>query len=98
MSMTTENNTEWLAVINIAGYGAGSWARGPGHDDQIKRACRFFKQNFKHLFKLPRGTMVKVVMLDVTGRDNIRWDDSGFFDEDRKEPMNITEIVEARLP
>lgn len=88
---------EWLAII-IGPYGGGSWARGRDMDVQIKRVCKIFKSDWKTLFKLPKGQEVKVVILDVTDRDHVYWDDFGFHDKDRGESFKPHSVVKAALP
>lgn len=73
---------DYLAVITNQ-FGGGSWARGADRADAIKRAARFYKKDWSHLFKVgKKGQVIKVNVIDVTGYDQIEWDDRGFWRTD----------------
>lgn len=92
-----ESDRTWLAYVST-GMGGGTWARGKDRDKQIKAAARQFKSDWKHLFKLPKGQIVKIAVVDVTGQGSVSWDDNGFFNTDTKEEIPVQAVVRYPLP
>jgi hypothetical protein len=76
----TEQVKEYLCVATHA-YGGGSFARGKGREEQIKRVARIYKEDWKHLFKNigKKGSPLIVNVIDTTDLDEVRWDDRGFW-------------------
>jgi hypothetical protein len=70
---------DWLAFINVSG-GGGSWARGADRQDTIRRCLRIFKSDWSGLLELA-GAEVTVIVADVTGHDQVRFDDGGVWVE-----------------
>ena len=87
---------DFLAVIDV--MGVGSWARGPDREKAIKDVVRLFKRDFKTYFKLPKGKVVaiNVVAITGTGNGNVHWDACGFHTED-KETIIAVETVKYTL-
>lgn len=72
---------DYLAVINV--MGTGSWARGPDKEKAVKDVIRIFKRDFKTYFVLKKGTKLHIDLLDVTGHDNVTWDETGYWSNDK---------------
>lgn len=88
----SDTKRDYLAVITTA-YGGGSYARGPDRVDTIKRAAKLYKQDWKHLLKI--GKTVKVNVIDVTGHDEVSWDDRGFYIADEETIVRLDTPVEV---
>jgi hypothetical protein len=67
---------DYIVIVSIGG-GGGSWARGADRDQTIERCKRILKSDWKSLFDFKRGTVIKANVLDVTGFDQVEWDDRG---------------------
>jgi hypothetical protein len=93
-TISTQPEKDYLAVISVSG--AGSWARGPDKEKQIKRVLRLFKQDFKNYFKLEKGKEVHIDVLDVTDHETVTWDDFGFHSKS-KAPLGPVERVVRTL-
>lgn len=92
-----ESDRSWLAYVST-GMGGGTWARGKDRDKQIRAVARQFKSDWKHLFNLPKGQIVKIAVVDVTGRDGVYWDDFGFYDKETREEIPLQAVVNYPLP
>lgn len=71
-----EKEKDFLAIINV-GYGGGSWGRNKDKAAAIVRCAQIVKSDWKHLFKIPKT--VKGMVYDVSGYNDVRWDDFGFY-------------------
>ena len=70
--------TDYLAIIMVGGC-AGSFARDPDKAKAIAAVARIFKRDFRNYYKLPKGQTITINVIDVTGYDEIAWDESGFY-------------------
>lgn len=66
---------KYLAIINT-GWGGGSWARDVNKSTAIERCAKITKSDWGHMLKIPET--VKGMVYDVSGHDDIMWDDFGF--------------------
>lgn len=82
---------DYLAVITV--NGVGSWARDPDKAKAIKNVVRRFRADFKSYFKLPKGTEINIDVLDVSGHDQVWWDDRCFYTKDDKPFTGPVEVV-----
>lgn len=94
MDMTEKN--EWLAIIKVGDI--SSWARGADLDEQVARVCRLFKSDWKRLYRLKKGTPVKVIVVDAVDHEVISWGDDGILDCKTKEKLKPHCVIEATLP
>lgn len=71
-----QDKRDYLALIYLNGE-CGSWARGDNKIEVAQRAARILKQDWKHLYKLPKGKIINVAVADVTGHNTIEWRNGG---------------------
>jgi len=67
---------DYLCVISNGM--SGSYYRGPDKQKAIASVVKIYKRDFRDYFKCTKGTPVIVNVVDVTGHDNVWWNDSGF--------------------
>lgn len=80
---------DYLALILCSGM--GTYWRCKDRDEAIKRCAKLFKSDFKSILKI--GKTVKVNVYDVTGYDEVWWDDRGLWS--RKKQIDVPwEIVD----
>lgn len=70
------SDRDFLVVVSLP-YGGGSWARGKDREQTIQDCKRILKQDWKSLFKFKKGSKVLFNVLEVTGYNNVQWDDFG---------------------
>lgn len=94
MNTKTTGERDYLAIILI---GAGSsWARGPNKDDVVARVKRGVVADWSSLFKL-KGAEATVNVVDVTGYDEVWWDDRGIHVGGDPEPSLPVERIKVAL-
>ena len=69
---------DWLAYIPM-GCG-GTWARGKDREATIRRCVRMCRSDWGSLYKLA-GAKVDILVADVRGHDQVRFDPSGIWTE-----------------
>jgi len=90
-----EQAKDYLAVITV--NGVGSWARETDREKAIKNAIRRFKADFNTYFKLEKGKVINIDVLDVTGQDTVWWDDRCFYTKNDKPFDGPVERIERTL-
>jgi hypothetical protein len=94
-STMADTAKDYLAVIDV--MGVGSWARDPDKEKAIKNVVRLFKQDFKTYFKLPKGKVINIDVLDVTGHGTVTWDSAGFYTKDETPFVGPVERIKRTL-
>lgn len=94
--MNTESKgvRDYIAII-LVGSGS-SFARGPDKEDCVARVKKTVVSDWSSLFKL-KGSKATVNVVDVTGHDEVWWDDRGVHVEGDPEPALPIEKVEVTL-
>lgn len=94
MNTISTGERDFLAIIMV---GAGSsFARGPDRDDVVARVKRTVVSDWSSLFDL-KGKEATVNLVDVTGHDEVWWDDRGVHVEGNPEPSLPVERVKVTL-
>lgn len=90
---------DFLAIILIAS--GSSHARGPDLEDCVTRVQRIFVSDWSCLFDV-KGKPAKVGLYDVTGHDDVYWDDWGVWASDHtgsdRKKIQLMEVREVVLP
>lgn len=83
---------DYLAVILVLG-GAGSWAREKTKDKAVASAARICRSDFKAV-GIKKSTPLTVNVIDVTGFDDVWWDETGFYQEKTKidRPIEVVKV------
>jgi hypothetical protein len=81
---------DYLAVISNGI--AGSFARGADREKAIKDVARIYRNDFRDFYKFKKGVKVVINVVDVTGHDDIWWNESGFFVGDQKLDRTIERV------
>jgi hypothetical protein len=86
---------DFIAVIMGPGA-SGSWARDADKDNAVRRVAKIFRSDFKS-FGVTRKTPLTVNVVDVTGHDEVWWNESGFHVGDTKldRPVEVIKVVAA---
>lgn len=97
---------DYLAIIMV-GPGGSSFARGSDLEDTINRAVKIAHEDWSKLFDLS-GKKVSVNVFDVTGYEDLYWDDRGVFecsadergahDASKDQPIPRLDLVERTFP
>jgi hypothetical protein len=92
---TKKMTKDYLAIVLI---GAGStFARGEDKDATVKKCARGVMRDWSRLFDV-KGKEVTVNVFDVTGHDDLRWDNEGVFNCDTGERIDLLERVKTIVP
>ena len=87
---------DYLAIVLIGG--GSSYGRGPTEDEAVKLATTYLVSDWKHLYNLS-GAEVKVNLYEVTGNDQVWWDDCGVHaDNEAEHPIKTLEMRTVTLP
>lgn len=71
------NTHDYLAVILIAGGSA--WGRSPDKQAAIKNCLKVYKQDWGKLFKIRKGDVVSINVIDVHPHGDVTWDHQGWW-------------------
>ncbi len=87
---------DYLAIVLIGG--GSSFGRHSDPDEVVSLATEFLVSDWGHLYKLD-GVEVKVNLYDVTGNDQVWWDDCGVHSATEAEyPIQTLEMRTVKLP
>ena len=67
---------DFLAVISNGI--SGSYARNKDKAKAMSDVARIYKRDFREYIKFPKGKEIVINVVDVTGHDEVWWDDHGF--------------------
>lgn len=87
---------DFLAIVLI---GAGSsYGRASTEDEAVRLATNCLVSDWSHLYNLI-GAEVKVNLYEVTGNDQVWWDDCGVHaDNEAEHPIKTLEMRAVTLP
>ena len=79
---------DYIAIVLLGG--GSSWSRGPDAEKAIERVLWYVKHDWGSIFKMD-GVEVRVNVWDVTGNDQVHWNDCGMHG-DREADFPITKV------
>ena len=91
---TTQPKPDFLAILTA--MGGGSYCRASTPEAAAVGVIDVFKRDWKGVAEIKPDAELTIPVFDVTGRDNVSWDDHGFYDagtNDKFEPTRTTIIV-----
>ena len=71
---------DYIAIVLISG--GSSWHRAPTEKQALTGVARRLRADWGKLFHLPKGEIVPVTLVDVSGYDDVLWDSSGIWSDD----------------
>lgn len=85
-------------VVALIGAGS-SYARGPDLEDCVSRVAKIFASDWGSMFDIA-GKEVTVACYEVTGHDNLYWDNRGVFTtvEGEETQVDLMETRKITLP
>lgn len=88
---------DFIAIIFFAT--GSSYARGPDLDDCVNRVAKIFASDWGSMFDVA-GKEVTVGCYEVTGHDNLYWDNRGVFTtvENEETEVPLLETRKVTLP
>lgn len=86
---------DYLAIIRIGG--GSTFGRDESIFDAVEHAVRICILDC-HRYYLLEGKKLNVQVFDVTGRDELTWDDQGVYCTDTGEAVEPLKVVTVQLP
>jgi len=86
---------DYCGIVFVSG--GSSWAYAGTKKQAVSGAVRRFKRDWSSLFDVKKGSCLKVMVLDMTGREGWYADPCGIFDSGTNEPITDFEMVQVAV-
>lgn len=93
--MSNDSTREYIAVVFV--MGGSTFYRGHNREEVLTKVWKQAKRDWKDLVCFGKRRQRKTNIWDITGHDDVWWDDQGMYDGRTNQKINThkTEVVVA---